>query len=128
MIAHKNWIAPTKDERERMDLIVRMPCPCCAIAGYPFAEKIDCHHLLSGNKRMGHWWTLNLCEGHHAGKFSVRQRQLMRPKYLVAISDGRKLFCAVFPSERQLWERLQKTLGLEANWPASKILPRRCVA
>jgi hypothetical protein len=45
----------------------------------------------------------------------------------VAISDGRKLFIEIYPTERQLWERVQTRLHLPMIWPVSKILPRRAV-
>ena len=125
MIAHKNYRPPTKYESERIDRMMELPCPCCVLAKYFFRDHIECHHIVEGAKRLGHWFTLPLCRGHHRGEWSVRQRETMEPKFLIAISDGRKLFVAAFAPERQLWEGVQKTLGLPAVWRASKILPRR---
>lgn len=125
MIWHKGWKAPTKAERERINQMMAFLCPCCSIAGYLFRDHTECHHIISGTKRMGHWYTLPICRGHHRGAFSERQRLMIEPAYLVAISDGLKLFTEVFPTERELWVRVQETLGLSTDWPQSKILPRR---
>lgn len=125
MIAHKNSKPPTKAEQERIEQMMTFMCPFCEIAGYAYREHNECHHMLSGNKRMGHWYSIPVCAGHHRGEWTVRQRSLMDPQYLVSISDGRKMFTRVFPTERQVWELVQRKLGLPAEWPVSKVLPRR---
>lgn len=125
MIAHKNYRPPTKYEAERIERMLELGCPCCAWAKYFIREHIECHHIVEGAKRLGHWFTLSLCRGHHRGEWSDRQLAAISAKFLVAISDGRKLFVAAFTSERALWEATQKTLGLPAVWRTSKILPRR---
>lgn len=116
---------PTKYEAERIEAMMRLGCVCCALAGLPHIAQ-ECHHILDINRRMGHWFTLPLCRGHHQGDFSIEQREALEPKYLVAISDGRKVFNAVYNSERHLWEVVQDRLRLPKVWPVSdKILPRR---
>lgn len=116
--------APTKYEAERIEAMKRLGCVACAVLGIPYAD-IEVHHILDGNKRMGHWFTIPLCAGHHQGRFTALQRDLMEDTQQVALSDGRKLFNAVYGSERQLWERVQDRLRLPKVWPVSKVLPRR---
>ena len=115
--------APTKYEAERIEAMKRLGCVACAVLGIPYAQ-IEVHHLLDGGVRMGHWFTIPLCAGHHRGLFTALQRDLLEEKQQVAISDGRKLFRAVYGTERELWERVQTRLKLPKVWPVSKILPR----
>lgn len=49
---------------------------------------------------------------------------LIEPRKMVAISDGRKAFTRIYPTERELWETVQKRLNLPTDWPVSKIVPR----
>lgn len=125
MIWSPNMVKATKAERERIDMLLALLCPCCVIAAYPFREHNECHHIVEGNKRLGHWYTLNLCKGHHRGEFTARQLVTMPVKFRVSISSGKKAFARVFGRERDLWERQQRKLDLPCNWPVSKILPRR---
>lgn len=117
---------PTPEEAQRVERILALGCICCVEAGYQRrGEKLEVHHLLDGNKRLGHWYTIVLCVGHHQGRFSARQKRLIVPEKLVAISSGSRLFVAAFDSDRNLWVITQEFLGLPAEFPQSKILPRR---
>lgn len=115
---------PTKYEQERIDALLRLGCPACAHLGIPNATDIEVHHLLDGGVRLGHWFTLGLCTGHHRGIWSPEQLAIFTAGQLVAISDGRKAFTSVYPSEREMWERVQERLHLPAVWPVSKRVAR----
>lgn len=116
---------PTKYEAERIEAMMRLGCVCCAMLGLPHIAE-ECHHILSGGRRMGHWFTLPLCRGHHQGYFNDEQRALIPPEKLIAISDGSKLFDATYSPQRKLWEVIQDRLKLPKIWPvSSKILPRK---
>lgn len=117
---------PTKYEAERITSMLTLGCVACAHLSLPFAYA-EVHHILDGGVRMGHWFTLPLCPGHHRGVWTPEQIELIEPLNRVAISDGRKLFIEIYPTERQLWERVQTRLHLPMIWPVSKILPRRAV-
>lgn len=122
---HTSLRPPTKYESERIEAMMRLGCVCCAQSGIAHIAQ-ECHHILDGGRRMGHWFTLPLCRGHHQGDFNKEQRQALPFGHLVAISDGRKLFNAVYESERKLWEIVQDRLHLPKIWKvSSKILPRR---
>ena len=128
MIWHRNMVKATKAEKERIDMMLSLRwCVCCELAGYDiWRERIEAHHILSGNKRMGHIFTIPACAGHHQGQWSARQLVMIQVEQRIAISDGSKLFTPVYGTPRELWERTQRKLGLPVSgWPVSKILPRR---
>jgi hypothetical protein len=114
---------PTQYEQQRIDAMVRLGCVACAHIGLPYST-VEVHHLLQGNKKMGHWFTIPLCGGHHQNVWSREQLQLIEPKMRVSIASGRKAFARYYPTERALWERVQKRLKLPAVWPESKRVPR----
>lgn len=118
----------TKFEELRVQQMMRLGCVACASIEIVMPAQ-ECHHLLYGNRRMGDWFTIPLCMGHHRGAWSEEQREVLgqlsirkRKSYLVAISDGRKAFTTIYPTERELWETVQERLGL--LWPTPKIVPR----
>lgn len=101
----------------RVDQMMRLGCVACAYIEIPYVAQ-ECHHLLMGNRRMGDWFTIPLCMGHHRGCWTPEQIEGLNPAARVAISDGRKAFTKVYPTERELWELVQERLGL--TWPAPK--------
>jgi hypothetical protein len=115
-----------KMEAERITRMMRLGCCACAHLQLPVPAQ-ECHHILHGNKRLGHWYTIPLCRGHHQGDWRELSLVLL-DKERVAISDGRKAFTAVYPSERELWERVQRRLKLPTSWPQSKIYHKVVVA
>lgn len=115
---------PTRYEQERIDKLRPLGCSACAFLGVPNLNWLELHHLLQGGKRMGHWFTIFLCRGHHQGAWTDVQIEIFEPRVLVAISDGSKEFTRIYPTERKLWERAQERLKLTKVWPASKIVPR----
>lgn len=60
---------PTKAEAERMARLSAMPCVVCRLRLRPLIQPspTEVHHLLSGNKRRGHLFTIPLCGWHHRG-------------------------------------------------------------
>lgn len=59
--------APNAEEREWMDWIVSYGCVACRIDGLGFTPPAV-HHILRGGRRMGHLFTIPLCDpGHHQG-------------------------------------------------------------
>lgn len=117
--------APTRYEAERIEALQKLGCVACAVLGVPNVNHLELHHILDGGIRMGHWFTLFLCRGHHQGDWSELQLEWIGPKQRYAISDGRKRFNAVYGTERSLWETCQKRLNLSLAWPVSKRVPRR---
>lgn len=117
--------SPTKYEQTRIDAMRKQGCVACAVLGVPNLNELELNHMLDGGHRMGHWFTIFLCRGHHQGAWSEGQLEWIEAKKRVAISDSRRLFATVYGTERSLWEKVQKKLKLPALWPVSKIVPRR---
>ena len=95
---------PTKAEAARMDAIKDGPCVCCyqlKLASYcP-----EVHHLLSGNKRRGHLFTVGLCAWHHRGiTVDGHTRGTMTALYGPSLALGSKPFHAHFGSDDELLE------------------------
>src|SRR5689334_19556385 len=112
--------APTKYEKQRIDAMRRYGCVACAILGVRNSKALELHHILDGARRLGHWFTLFLCRGHHQGDWSEQQLESIPADKRFAISDGRRLFNAVYGTERSLWEWVQDELKLPKGWPPSK--------
>jgi len=113
---------PNRVEQDRIDRVMQMCCLVCALHGDVRMRPRECHHIVRGNKRLGHWWTIQLCTGHHRGLWSDQPVQ-------VAVSDGRVAFRAAHGyDDLQLWQRQQVLLGLDDALPASKIYHREAVA
>jgi len=116
---------PTRYEQERIEAMRKLGCVACAVFDIPNINELELHHILSGGMRISHWYTIFLCRGHHQGVWNEMHFELFKREHLVAISDGRKLFTSVYPTERELWTRVQRRLKLPAVWPTSKRVPRR---
>jgi len=114
---------PTKYEAQRITAMMKLGCVCCAQLDIPNVS-VDIHHIIEGNRRLGHWYSLPLCPGHHRGVWSPEQVELIPPDLRTAISDGSKCFAKHYGTERQLWLKVQRRLKLPTVWPSSKILPR----
>lgn len=99
--------APTVDEKRWMDAIVEYGCIACLLDGEP-GTPAAVHHLVVGNRRLGHGWTIPLCDpGHH---------QNGKPLGRISIHPGRSpAFIQRYGTERELLERLQRILGFNAT-------------
>lgn len=98
--------APSKDERAWMDYIVGYGCIACRIDGQqPRATAV--HHILRGGVRMGHMYTLPLCQpGHHMDGQSLG---------LTSRHPWKKQFETLYGSEYELLERLKLAYALETR-------------
>lgn len=55
----------THDEAQHLDRVQQLGCIACYIDGVYSPAEI--HHVLDGNRRMGHKYVLPLCVLHHRG-------------------------------------------------------------
>lgn len=130
MIWHRNQVRATKAEQERIHRMIQLGCAACAQEmlthdDWPLADP-ECQHIVEGSKRMGHWYTIPLCAGHHRGDWTRDQRTFILALRLggmstpVALSAGSKPFTARYGTQRELWGGTQIMLGLPDEWPESK--------
>ena len=94
MIWHANQKPWTKAEKARAArMALEIGCIFCWLDE---GERVPCdhrHHIISGNKRMGHWFTLPCCTRHHAdchnGTFShaVQIDRWLKTQHALKLSD-----------------------------------------
>lgn len=109
----------TKAEKARAAIILSLTCVYCTLAGDFRKRELENHHIVRGNKRLGHWYTLQVCAGHHRGEWT---NQPIR----VGISSGRHALKEEYGyDELELWQRQQVALGLDDGLPTTKVVPRR---
>lgn len=99
--------APNAEERRWMDAIVASGCIACRMDSLP-AKGLPCavHHILRGGVRMGHLFTLPLCDpGHHqnGGEFGIVSRHPWKAR-----------FEARYGAEMALLARLRAEIGTTA--------------
>jgi hypothetical protein len=105
VIWHKNAKPWTKAEKARLERMrVEIGCIVTWLED-GVRRPMECtHHIISGNKRMGHMFTLPLTEANHArmhdGTFSHAE-------------------------QIEMWLKVQHALGLSDELPVSKVVPRR---
>lgn len=124
----RNQPRPTKEEAQRMKIIKAMGC---MLTWAKFGEKkhAEVHHIKSGGKRMGHWYTIPLSPWYHQRTCEPGKTEAeMIAKYGASIAHGSKAFVASHHyTELELWQKLQVVLGLNDELPKSKLVPRRLV-
>ena len=115
---HRNYVRATAEEARRINRMkAEIGCICCLLrTGVPNYH-VEVHHIVRGNKRLGHWYTLPLCRGHHRIKGVGG--------IFTSIADGRKAFNKIHGTELDLWLKCQHMLELSDELPATKVLPRR---
>lgn len=112
----------TKAEQARFDKMKEQGvCMACNVIGVKnpftfhdmdkgiFRPHIEIHHLLSGNKRRGHMFTVSLCPYHHRGSISGMQLQVHEVLMWMcsagcALAHGSKPFHQMFGSDEHLLE------------------------
>jgi hypothetical protein len=96
---HSKAKPPTKAEREWMAWCVNFGCIACYRDGN-MGEPALPHHIVSGNRRMGHLFTLPLCDpGHH---------QNGEPRGMISRHPWKARFEAKYGTEMELLDWLRK--------------------
>ena len=97
--------APTADERKWLDAIVAYGCIACRMDGLGVVPPAV-HHILRGGVRMGHRFSLPLCDpGHHQGG---------QPMGMVSRHPWKARFEAKYGSEDFLLRKIEAEIGLPA--------------
>jgi hypothetical protein len=114
----KNMPRATAYEQKRIHRMkAEIGCICCLLRTGVQNYHVEVHHIVQGNRRLGHWWTLPLCRAHH------RIRGV--GGIFTSIADGSKAFKRIHGTELDLWLKCQHMLELPDDLPTTKILPRR---
>lgn len=93
--------APTKDERAWMDAVAAYGCIACRMDGRGF-RPAAVHHILRGGLRIGHRFTIGLCDpGHHQGG---------QPLGLISRHPWKTRFERRYGTEMQLLAHVQRVL------------------
>jgi len=116
---------PTKAEQDRIDRLRPLGCSACAELGIPNVNRLELHHIVQGNKRLGHWYSIFLCVQHHRSIFWEELWGVIPFHLQVGIADGKKAFYEAYGGEKYLWEKAQARLHLPGDWPGSKVMARR---
>jgi hypothetical protein len=94
--------APTVEEKRWMDAIVEHGCIACVLDGHS-PRPTAVHHILRGGRRIGHLFTLPLCDpGHHQNGDSLG---------LVSRHPNKARFEAKYGKEMDLLAALKVKLG-----------------
>lgn len=98
-----NTPAPTVAEQAWLRAITSFGCVACYLDGYPGIPPAV-HHIVEGNRRLGHRFSLPLCDpGHH---------QNGRARGLISLHPGKsRAFIAAYGTELSLLARLERKLG-----------------
>lgn len=108
---------PTKAEQERLDRLHAMPCLACTMQMAKILEyrekqpfRTEAHHLLSGNKRIGHLATIPLCGYHHQGNLKNWPISYAKKVFGPSLAYSSKAFHARFGPDAELLARTNKLL------------------
>ena len=100
---------PNRIEREWMDAVAQAGCVACAIDGN--WRQAAVHHIVSGGRRMGHLFTIGLCDpGHH---------QNGQQMGLISVHPWKARFVAKYGTELELLARQKVELGFFDRWEAA---------
>lgn len=95
--------APTVAEAEWMRRIVEYGCIACILDGH-WPRPAAVHHILRGGRRMGHMYTIPLCDpGHHQGG---------APRGMVSRHPWKARFEERYGSEMDLLALMRERLGV----------------
>lgn len=106
---------PAESSRiERMK--AEIGCICCRLLRLDTTTHLEIQHILQGNKRLNHWYTICLCWMHHQNRSIAG--------LWTSIAQGSKAFTEVHGSQWDLWLKTQHMLELDDTLPPTKIVAR----
>lgn len=91
---------PTKAEREWMSRAADFGCVACRKDGHQSPASV--HHIVQGNRRLGHLFTIPLCPPHHQGD----------GRQVPSVHFSKRTFVQRYGSELELLAELQVQLGV----------------
>lgn len=100
MVTYRGMPKASKEELAHLERVRALPC-CMCLPGEQNSIT-EAHHILSGGRRLGHFFVIPLCKGKHHENVHLLRGE----------------------ATQQLWRQVNATLGITRDWPASKIIPR----
>lgn len=91
---------PNKLEREWMNRIADLGCVACKQDG--IESRASVHHIIQGNRRLGHLYSIGLCYPHHQGD----------GRQVPSVHFTKRTFVQRYGSELELLAGLQVQLGV----------------
>lgn len=88
-----------------MDAICQIGCIACRVMGIT-GVPAEPHHLLSGGRRIGHLFTIPLCQLHH--------RSHVNDGVIVSRHPWKRCFEAAYGTEQELLEQTRNLVGASA--------------
>lgn len=85
--------APTAEESQRMEKVAQWGCVACRLDGW-LQRPAAIHHILRGGRRMGHRYTIGLCDpGHHqnGAQFGLVSRHPWKARFEAKYGDEMQL-------------------------------------
>ena len=92
---------PTRIEREWMNRLQSLGCVACRQDGISDTPG-EIHHIVQGNRRLGHLFTLLLCPPHHRGD----------GRQVPSVHFSKRTFTAKYGTEMELLAGLQVEFGI----------------
>lgn len=103
---------PNKLEQARFTKLKEMGiCMACYQLGAKGNQYIEIHHLLIGNKRIGHMATVSLCPWHHRGIAEYLTAPETEASIGPSLANGSKPFRAMFGTDKELLDMQNEFLG-----------------
>lgn len=101
----------TPADRERFAILKDMPCIACWKRGmHIMCGPTEIHHLLSGNRRRGHQFTVPLGSWHHRAVF-LGSMTAMETVWGPSLANGSKPFHREFGTDNYLLELTNQLMG-----------------
>jgi hypothetical protein len=110
---HSQAKGATKAEKQRFQYITELGCIACRQLG--LTRHAEVHHIVEGNKRLGHSFTIGLCPWHHR---SVIEMGSCMAEWIYGPALGgdhanKRAFYKIFGSERELLEKQNELLRVQ---------------
>ena len=135
VIWHRKQVRATAWEKLRIDAMMKGGCILTMYRrekglAIPPPGKIECQHIVRDNHRLGHLYTIPLHVYYHRGVLPMGYHHATaRLAFGAPLTDSLRVFRESHGvDDLDLWVILQGRLGMSAELPPSKILPRREVS
>lgn len=100
----------TDTDKRRFGVLAAHGCMLCRKLG--LFQQAEIHHLVEGMTRLGHRWTIPLCDYHHRGVIPFGMGKYEARKiYRSSLAHSKRSFVADWGTERQLLAEIDARFG-----------------